>query len=960
MRRIKSIVLGTTALSLCVFAGVAQAQEAAPPPADQPAAEAQAGGGGEIVVTGTRIMRNGYDAPTPTTIVTAEQLDTSSPVSVTQGLNKLPQFAGSQTQAGSNGGLGSGGVNNIGSFLNLRNFGTLRTLILLDGKRVPSTNFDGNVDVDTLPQALVQRVDVVTGGVSAVYGSDAVTGVVNYVLDREFTGVKGLAQAGISQYGDGGSQRVSLTAGLPFAGGRGHVLVSGEYRNEDGVATKEARPWFHDQLLTGNGSAATPYLSVNFGRENDRSFSGLIRSTSAINPGIPASLANMQFNADGTLRPFNKGTPTNSANFSSGGDGTYHPATSLLASLETKQLFGRAQYELSDAITAYAQVSYSTLGSHHSQATANRADTSTSKPIIFADNAFLSPAVSSIMTGNNIQSLTLSLRGLYIGRPDFEINTKNLIGTVGFEGKIGGRFHWDLSYTYGKGQTDQIQHDNGNNPKFYAATDAVRDPASGKIVCRVSLTASANLYPGCVPLNIFGDHRGEAAQEAAIAYINDDTAWYSTNRTDDVVANFGGDLFNLWAGPISFNINGEYRHQDFNLRSSLEATAPVSFAGLRPNGWVASTLAYTGVLVSSGSGSQEVYEVGGELVVPLLKDSSLGKSLDLSGAARYTHYRTSGGVNTWKLGLTYAPIDGLSFRGVVSRDIRAPTLYELFQPNSIRNLGSPVDPYGPAVTYQQIAGGNANLVPEVARTYTLGAVLNPSFLPGFSASIDYYHIKIDNIIGLVPTDVQLRDCPPNTNASPFCQNITRNSAGVLQSVFTGPTNGAFAQTHGVDLDMSYRSAVPAFGDDGAIGLRLFVAYQPSFERRNYPTDRTLDYAGVGDGYFSKWRITTELNLKVAGFDLTILNRYKSGVTRSADPNLIYVDPDLGGYDITDLTIGRDVKVSGASARFFVNVGNLFNQAPRILANDSPGQVTPVVNGDDVMGRYFTSGIRFKF
>jgi iron complex outermembrane receptor protein len=954
--RIKSIVLGTTALSLCAFAGAAHAQQAA----SAAATEDQVTTTSEVVVTGTRIMRNGYDAPTPTTIVTAEQLDNSSPISVTQGLNKLPQFAGSQTQAGSNGGLGSGGVNSIGSFLNLRNFGTLRTLILLDGKRAPPTNFDGNVDVDTLPQMLVQRVDVVTGGVSAIYGSDAVTGVVNYVLDRQFTGVKGLAQAGVSDYGDGESKRVGLSVGQPFADGRGHVLLSGEYRDEDGVSAKERRPWFKDQLLTGNGTAAAPYLTVNFGRENDRAFSGLIRRTSTINPGIPDSLANMMFNADGTLRPFNKGTATNSANFSSGGDGTYHPFTSLLASLETKQLFGRVQYELSSSVTAYAQVSYSTLESHHSQATANRADTSTSKPIIFSDNAFLSPAVRSIMTANNIQSLTLSLRGLYIGRPDFEIDTKNLIGVVGFEGKLGDGYHWDLSYTYGEGQTDQIQHDNGSNPKFYAAIDAVRDPATGNTVCRVSLTPNAGLYPGCVPLNIFGDHRGESTQEAAMDYFNDDTAWYSTNRTHDVVANFGGDLFDLWAGPISFNINGEYRRQDFDLRSSLEATAPVSFAGLRSNGWVSSTLAYTGVLVSSGGGSQEIYETGGELVVPLLKDSPLGKSLELSGAARYTHYRTSGGVTTWKAGLTYRPIDDLSFRGVVSRDIRAPTLYELFQPNSIRNLGSPTDPYGPPVTYQQIAGGNSSLVPEVARTYTLGAVFSPSSLPGFSASVDYYHIRIANIIGLVPTDVQLRDCPPGTNASPFCQNITRDATRALQSVFTGPTNGAFAQTDGVDVDVSYRRDVPAFGEDGAVGLRVFVAYQPHFTRRNYPTDRTLDFAGVGDGYFSKVRIATELNLRVAGFDVTVLNRYKSGVKRSADPNLIYVDPNPGDYDITDLTIGRDVTVRGASARVFVNVGNLFNQRPRIMANDSPGQVTPVVNGDDVMGRYFTSGVRFKF
>jgi iron complex outermembrane receptor protein len=395
------------------------------------------------------------------------------------------------------------------------------------------------------------------------------------------------------------------------------------------------------------------------------------------------------------------------------------------------------------------------------------------------------------------------------------------------------------------------------------------------------------------------------------------------------------------------------------LSSSVEGTAPVSFAGLRSDGWVSSTLAYTGVLQSSGSGSQTVAEVGGELVVPLLKDSPLGKSLELSGAVRYTNYRTSGGATTWKVGLAYSPVSSISFRGVVSQDIRAPTLWELYQPTAISNVGSPVDPYGPIVTYQQIAGGNANLVPEVARTYTVGAVFTPRFFPGFSASVDYYNIRIENAIGTVPTDVQLRDCPPGTNTSPFCVNIVRNTDGSLKTVFSGPVNAAFVKTEGVDLDMSYRTAVPAFGDDGFLGLRVFVAYQPTFEQRNYAADRTLDFAGVGRDYFSKWRVTTQLDLKAAGFDVTILNRFKSGVKRSGDPLLIYLDPPLDAYDITDLTIGRDIKAGSRSFRFFLNIGNLFNRDPRILANGSPGQVTPTVNGDDVMGRYFTTGVRFK-
>lgn len=968
MKRMHAVLARTSAFAiLASLTTIAQAQET-PPPAqpDAPAAdEAPATGGPDIVVTGSRIQRNGYQAPTPTVVATAEQLQFTSPANLTQGLNKLPVFAGSQTQAGSGqGGLGSGGVNNIGSFLNLRNFGTIRTLILLDGRRVPPTNFDGNVDVDTLPQALIQRVDVVTGGASAVYGSDAVTGVVNYVLDRKFTGLKGTLQAGISQYGDDGSQRANIAYGTGLFGDRGHLLLSAEYNNSDGVPAKEERPWFHNQLLTGTGSAAAPFKQVDEGRENDRAFGGLIRRTATINPNIPNSLANMTFNPDGTLRPFDKGAPTNTAAFSSGGDGTYHPRTSLLATLRTKQAFGRFEYDFG-GVTAFVQGSYSESNSHHSQATANRADTSSSKVTIFSGNAFLRPEIQSILTANNIPSFIVSMRGLYLGRPDFEINTQSLAGTAGLEGSVG-KFKWDVAYTYGRGKTDQTQHGNGNNRTFYAAVDAVDEgqfrtgTRNGNIVCRVTLT-NPGLYPGCVPINPFGANN---ASEAAIAYTNNDTAWYATNRSDDVTANITGDLFNLWAGPVSVALGGEYRKQSLVQTSTVDPLAPVDFTGLR-GGFTSSTLAYTGVIVAGANGAQEVWEGNAEVVVPLFKDSALGKSLEVSGAGRYTHYRTSGGVWTWKAGLDYRPIEDLRIRLVASRDIRAPTLFDLFAATQIRNSGL-VDPLtGVSATTQQVQGGNANLVPEVARTYTAGIVFSPSFLPGFNISIDYYNIKIDNAIGAVDIQTQIRECTSSGGTSPFCANITRplgntntSAANFPTRYFNGSINAAMTKTQGVDLEASYRTPL-AFHEDSSLGIRVLGSYQPNLEIQNFPGAVTFDYAGVGER-FSKWRITTEVTLKVGGLDVGILNRWKSGVKWNADPSLIYLDPKPGAYDITDLTLSYTVPHGKGEMQPFFSIGNLFNRAPRILATDSPGQVTPVVAGDDVAGRYFTAGVRVKF
>ena len=250
------------------------AQARAPGEAANADAQAEQAEATDIVVTGSRIARSGFNSPTPTLIVTAEQLELTAPDGLTQGLVKLPIFNASGGATGANGGrtLGSGGVNQTGNFLNLRNFGTIRTLILLDGRRVPPSNFDGNVDVDTLPQALVQRVDVVTGGASAVYGSDAVTGVVNYVLDRKYSGVKGVLQNGISGYGDNHKVRANVAVGTSLFGDRGHFIGSIEYSKTGGVATKESRPWFRNQLLVGSGTAGNPVRLIDNGVNNNASY----------------------------------------------------------------------------------------------------------------------------------------------------------------------------------------------------------------------------------------------------------------------------------------------------------------------------------------------------------------------------------------------------------------------------------------------------------------------------------------------------------------------------------------------------------------------------------------------------------------------------------------------------------------------------------------------------------------
>jgi outer membrane receptor protein involved in Fe transport len=920
----------------------------------------------DIVVTGSRIIRSGFNSPTPTLINTADQLQAAAPDGLTQGLAKLPIFNASGGATGSNGGrtLGSGGINQTGNFLNLRNFGTIRTLILLDGRRMPATNFDGNVDVDTLPQALVQRVDVVTGGASAVYGSDAVTGVVNYVLDHKFSGVKGVIQNGISEYGDDHKFRTNIAVGTSLFGGRGHFIASAEYSKTDGVATKESRPWFKNQLIVGAGTAANPYRIIDNGVNNNASFGGKITAG-------PAALVGMNFNSNGTVSPFNLGVPGSAASgtnsISSGGDGAYHINTSLAARLETVQGFGRFEYELAPSVTAFAQFNYSHQEAAHTQVGGiNRQAGAANAITIFKDNAFLRPEVNALIPAGG--SITVSQFGFY-GIPLFDIFTSSKVATAGLEGKLGGDWRWDATYTHGEGRTQQRQKGNSNNSHFYAALDAVRDPASGNIVCRVSLTPSASLYPGCVPINVLGVGNWS---DAAHAYTTNETGWTATNTVDDFSANLSGTLFNNWAGPVSIAAGFEYRKQKLVQTTTDDPNTPIEKTGLR--GVPASALTYAGVLVAASRGQNEVYEFNAETLIPLLRDVPFARNLEFSGAVRYTHYSNSGGVTTYKLGGTWQPINDLRFRVVRSRDIRAPTLYDLYAGTSVRVLGFTDPLTNTFSSAQNISRGNPNLVPEVSNTFSGGAVLSPSWLPGFQLSVDYFQIKMDNAIGAVDTTTAINQCTASGGTSPLCQNFVRpisntdtSPANFPTIAYTQSVNIAQIYTSGIDVEMSYSTRLTNLWDQlgGTLGLRFVGTYQPELKSQAYPGAGYVNSAGQlatqnGIVGLAKLRFAVIGTYQDGPFSLNMQNNWTANQKWDAVATKVYNLPEVGAYSTTDLRIGYTVKNPG-SVEMFVAVNNLFNRWPRIfppMAN--PGQSTPIVPGDDTIGRFFTAGVRFKF
>jgi iron complex outermembrane recepter protein len=349
---VKHIATLFASVALSAIAAPTFAQSTAPKPAsaaDEPDTR-------DIVVTGSRIVQNGNNMPTPVTVIAADDLLSTHPTNLAEALNDLPVFAGSRSQASNTGTSGAAGApatsTNALNVINLRNMGLARTLILYDGHRAPPSTPEGFVDIDTIPQMLLKRVDVVTGGASAVYGSDAITGVVNFVTDTAFTGVKAEAQAGISKYGDDATYSFGIAAGTKLLDDRLHLMGSFNYRSDDGIFSKFDRPWGTElRTLQGDGSAAFPYFQVVGARQNNVTFGG------RINNGV---LINQQFTTGGVLIPFVNGTKTGQGGtippglpYEIGGDGGFYNGQ-LRSSLKMKQGYGRLDFDITDALTFYA------------------------------------------------------------------------------------------------------------------------------------------------------------------------------------------------------------------------------------------------------------------------------------------------------------------------------------------------------------------------------------------------------------------------------------------------------------------------------------------------------------------------------------------------------------------------------------------------------------------------------
>jgi outer membrane receptor protein involved in Fe transport len=850
---------------------------------------------------------------------------------------------------------------------------------------VVQSNTTGGVDLGTIPTTLIQRVDVVTGGASAAWGSDAVAGVVNLILNKNFTGFKASMEGSDTWDDTYRTFKTTATWGFDFDGGRGHVILAGEYRLIPMAAIQVDEPWFNDAYLVNNpsyngtASGGPQYIHENNVGLSTSTAGGLILS----NPtGKVAGTANILRGINfvgptATPTTWNFGQISNGLAWS-GSNSLYNSENwdyILAVPQHATTFFNYDSYKLSDSIRASVQLDYGrTFNAGAAKTGINQA------LIVQSDNAFIPAQVQAIMTANSITSFTmgtLNSNNYNVHSTDganfIHNSISNMAGSVEFswrqlergvislDGAIGDDWGWNVYYQHGQVRYRAVTPSNPNSPLLLLAQDSVTVTAAnrgnsglaiGSIACRSTLTAPTN---GCVPLDPFGEG---VASQASINYVDGigsnigvkgglDTEMILLNQ-DVASGSMQGTLpWQLPAGPVAVAFGGEYRKEAGETiadpRGALSQWSNANFTNFP-------------------SSSYNVEEGFLEVDAPIIKNGMV-QSLDLNAAGRITSYSTSGLVQTWKIGLTSQLNDSIRLRTTWSTDIRAPILQELFAPHAL-NQGSAIDPKtGQSVKIYSDATGNPQLNPEVALTISGGVVLTPSFLPGLSASFDWYSIDIKSAIFTASTTQVLSECA--LGVAQFCAGLVYDGTqypGALGHVVAEPLNAAAQTTSGLDFALDY----PMDFYSGTLAWHLLGNYTDENTRvalgSTYDSANSLGpdslISGVpklkmqlGATYTNgPWSGTVQGRLIGAA---VLNNAWTTGV--QVDQNYI---PAVGYLDLRgSYRWNENVELYGAVD------DALDTPPPEIIQTNN---VNSFANGNtradvyDALGRVFRGGVRFSF
>ena len=998
----------------------------------------------EVVVTGSRIARPNLESAVPVTTVTANELYETGSTSVGDLLNDLPALRSTFSQSNSSRFLGTTGLN----LLDLRGLGTQRTLVLVNGRRHVGSDILGNAvspDTNTFPTDLIERIDVVTGGNSAVYGSDAIAGVVNFILKKDFQGLQFRGQGGetTSQH-DAGNYYASVLAGTNFLDDRGNIAVNFEYAKQEPFYASERQNLRRQGLFVitdaddpdaPNGSDGVPDRQY-FGDVRNVTFNGgsILFQTPNGGTAAPCGLDSqgnpygcvLQWNPDGTLVPqTGQRIGLGPAGNFVGGNGSNNregKALGIYPELErySFNVFGNLQ--ISDAFAPFIEAKYIRTNSVRAGQPAffngGTIDADRERPRI--DNAFLTDANRAIINTARMaqglsalsgsQSFAMRRNMLDLGNREEDATRETTRFVVGAGGEIGASWNYEVSVNWGQFKEDTKVLGNLDQQKFALAMDSVRNGA-GQAVCRsqidpdaayalfddpstpeieapaLAVERLASDIANCVPYNPFGEGNMTSAMKN---YLLTDTT--SVGKITEFVVNatVTGDSsawFSLPAGPVGMAFGVEHRTEENFFQAD-----PVVAAGIT----------FYNALTALDPPKFKVNEAFTEFRVPLLKDKTAARELTLNLAARYADYNGStGGVLAYNGGIEYAPIEGLRFRAGLARAVRAPSLADLYAAQGQNFNAAPLDPcsldnrgngsptraancaaagvpddynFTYLSSIEIVSGGNPDLKEETSDSFTAGVVWQPTFAPGFSLSVDYFDIEIDDVI-TAPTAQDIMDAcydAPDLN-NQFCGLFTRNGAGagpkgedpyqILQgSLLQLSLNYASSKARGVDIEAGYSHDI---GESGKLSTRLVWTHmlqRDDFLNPAAPGQADQILMELGDPKdafnlntdFAVGKLKFGYQLRYIGKQ--VLNFYEDtfGLQGNPPTNADYADVRYyGEVFYHDVRAGYDIN---DSINAYLGVDNLTNRIP-------PYGLTGTGAGSGIYeakGRFAYAGVKWKF
>jgi iron complex outermembrane receptor protein len=957
---------------------------------------------GDVVVTGSRLRAPNLESASPVTVVTAAEVRQTGTTRVEDLLNSLPQAFAGQNSGYSN---GSSGTSNV----NLRGLGAERNLVLVNGRRLmPGDPTTSAADLNAIPGALIKRVDVLTGGASSVYGADAVTGVVNFIMDTDFEGFRVDAQYSFYNHSndagsavqralrarnfgapdgmtaDGGTIDATAVFGTSFDDGRGHITAYAGYR-KIGAVTQDAR----DYSACSLGPSSASQQAGGLGKYNCGG-----SGTSANGTFFDWDSNVYQVGPNGTFIPGS--TPYNFAptNYFQRPDERY-----------TAGFF--ANYEISDAVKPYAEFMFmddrtvaqiapsGNFGNTFSVNCDNPLLSAQQLAIVCAPGNLLTRPDNNVVAGEDPFNFTDPVTGATYNRGFLQPLRRNVEGgprrddlqhtsyrfVAGVKGDLGKVWNYDAFYQYGRTNFAETYFNDFSVSRLTNAMDVITGP-DGTPICRSAQAGGSD--PNCVPYNIYGT--GPVTAEA-LNYLQ--VPGFQRGINTEMVANasISGSLGEYgvktpWSEEgLGIVVGGEYRQE------KLDFFSDVTFQ--------TGDLAGQGAATLPVSGSFDVKEVFTEVRLPLVSNDFI-YNLTFTGGYRYSSYENSAGgsfnTDTYKIEGEFAPIRDIRFRGGYNRAVRAPTVQDLFAPNRVVLNGS-TDPCAgfvltaadvgclaqglsvgqtvaenPAAQYNGFIGGNPNLAPEVADTYTAGVVLEPRWVPGLAITVDYFNIKLDGAVSSIGQDTTLQQC--TDNADPFfCGLINRDQFGSIWRSNAGfvvdtTQNIGGLSTKGIDVSASYNVGL---GNAGSLGLTFFGTYLDELN-----TDPGLSeeydcaglYGNVCGTPNPKWRHNARVTYTTPwGIAASVRWRYYDPVKLDTEVggSSTVADRRLAAVNYFDLAVTTRI---ADNYNFRVGANNLFDKDPPLSssancpAGPCNGNTWPGVY--DAIGRYIYAGVTLDF